>query len=400
MEANGYDEAQQFLFKRTADTVVGSPVEIARTPTELAHTGQYMTQLATVLSTVADGLFILDGAGRVSHANEVGRALFGLPEGVQGWLFSDLLRPLQLRRADEQALDLVGDLLTPLLAGQLGPELRLLISRDERERIICLTGKSTRDDTDQIVGAVLLVRDITEQSRAEQEQDAFLSLIAHEVRSPLTSIKGFAQLATRALEGPGAGSERAMRHLLIIDQQTARLGRLIGDLADVSRLQRGKPFLNPLPFDLVPIVQGTVAHQRVTTPSHEIILTSPDEALIVRADPTRIGQALTNLLTNAAKFSPGDAPITVTLRRQGDAAELHVRDRGIGIAPEEQGRIFERFYRATNSSGGGGLGLGLFLVHQIVARSGGKIAVESAQERGTHFCITLPLARPEDDEDA
>lgn len=352
-------------------------------------------QLTALLAAIGQGAFVIDRAGTLLTANATGRTLLALPDGAIGLPFATFLAPPRVRREGGEHGDIGGALLTPLLGGAASATCTIIVATDAGERQIALDSTPIHHDDGAVAGAVILARDITAQRQAEQERDTFLSLIAHELRSPLTSIKGFAQLAARALDAPGA--ERAKRHLHVIDQQTERIGRLIGDIADVSRLQRGKLTLNPLPFDLVPIVEATVAQQRVVAGSQPLVLILPDAPLIVRADPVRIEQSLTNLLANAAQFSPANSEITVTLERHGDDARLIVRDRGNGVPEAERRQIFERFYRTTN---GGGLGLGLFIVDQIVARSGGTIAVDDAPGGGARFCLALPLARPEEGEGA
>jgi signal transduction histidine kinase len=352
-------------------------------------------QFAALLDAIPDGAIVLDRAGTLDATNPAARQLLALPAEATGLALGDFFAPPRVRYEDGQPCDFTGDILTPILAGAASIERTIVIAAAEGEMRLALKATPISDDDGAVGGAVLLARDVTAQQQAEREKDAFLSLIAHELRSPLTSIKGFAQLAVRALDGLAA--ERARRHLHIIDQQTERIGRLIGDISDVSRLQRGKLTLNPMPFDLVPIVEATVSQQRVTTTSHTITLTLADEPLIVRADPARIELSLANLLANAAHFSPADSEIAVTLERHGDAAHLSVRDWGIGVPPAERRQIFERFYRATNG-GGSGLGLGLFIADQIVARSGGTITVHDAAGGGAHFRLTLPLARPKADE--
>ncbi len=356
----------------------------------------HRNHVTALLAAIAEGAFVVDSTGLLDATNEAGRALLALPADVTGRPLADFLAAPRVRCEDGRPCDFADTLLGPLIGGAKSTERTIAVAMDDGERFVVLVGTPVRDDSGAVVGAVILARDITAHRRSEQEQDAFLSLISHELRSPLTAIKGFAQLASRALDGLGAG--RARRHLHVIDQQTERIGRLIEDISDVSRLRRGKLTLDPMPFDLVPLVEATVAQQRVTTASHPIALTLPAEPLIVRADPARIEQSLNSLLANAARFSPAASEIAVVLERHGDSARLIVRDRGIGVPEAERQQIFGRFYRATNG-GGSGLGLGLFIADQIVARSGGTIAVADAVGGGARFSITLPLARPETNED-
>jgi signal transduction histidine kinase len=248
----------------------------------------------------------------------------------------------------------------------------------------------------QIAELVLIMADVTGQQaieQADQERDAFLSLISHEIKSPLTSIKGFAQLAARVAatgEGPAG---RTAKYLRAIDQQTERIGRLVGNLSDVARLRGGRLLLQPVAFNLVPFIRTLAAQPPIDQQRHQIEVALPRDPLIVHADPARIAQALANLLTNAAKYSPDAERIAVTLDRQDTAAHLAVRDWGIGIPRDEQPLIYGRFYRAANGAahGLGGLGLGLFIANQIITRSGGEIVVESEEGRGSTFHVTLPL---------
>ncbi len=376
---------------------ITAQAEVAHAAATTHAVPPHADQFTALLAAITEGAFVVDGAGALDAANAAGRTLLALPTDATGLPLDDFLTFPRVRYEDGRPCDFTGDILAPILAAGGRTERTITVAVDEGEWLVVLSGTPVRDANGAITGAVILARDITAQRQAEQEKEAFLSLLAHELRSPLTSIKGFAQLAMRALDGPGA--ERARRHLQVIDQQSERIGRLIGDISDVSRLQRGKLALNPMPFDLVPLVEATVAQQRVTSASHTITLALADEPLIVRADPARIEQSLVNLIANATSFSPANSEIAVTLERHGDSAHLSVRDWGIGVPQAERRQIFERFYRATNG-GGKGLGLGLFLVDQIVARSGGTIAVSDAPGGGTRFRLALPLARPEADEDA
>ncbi len=232
----------------------------------------------------------------------------------------------------------------------------------------------------------------------EQDQEAFLSLLTHEIKSPLTSIKGFSQLAMRAIETNDDPLHRTERHLRIIKEQADRIDRLISDLGDLARLQRGQLPFAPMAFALGPIIQSVVDRYRAITSTHQITLTSDPQMLIVRADPQRIQQAVGNLIQNAVKYSPNTTKIAVSLTQQQDAARITVRDWGLGISADAQSHIFERFYRAANGDSGN-LGLGLFIAQQVVQQSGGTLTVESEEGVGSSFHLDLPLAEPDPNED-
>ncbi|HET8629601.1 MAG TPA: PAS domain-containing protein [Thermomicrobiales bacterium] len=351
-------------------------------------------QLEAIIGSMVDGVFILDEEGLVVEANAVGLALLGLSPDAESRRLSDYLAPLAPRLGDGRPLPPDADPLAGVRAGRvLADEELFLTAPDGRERAVSLGGAPVREADGRVGGMVVLLRDISEQKRAEQEKDAFFSLISHEVKSPLTAIKGYAQLAERAV-APGPAGERQSRYLGVVAEQVARIERLVEDLSEVNRLRSGVLRQEPVDFDLAALTRATVERHRVTVDTHRLELEVAAEPLTVHADPARIEQVLANLLTNAVKYSPAADRVWVTLERDGATAHLHVRDAGIGIPRAEQARLFARFYRGSNAAeaGPGGLGLGLFIAHEIVAHSGGRIWVESAEGQGSTFHVMLPLA--------
>lgn len=383
------------LILMVADTT--AHVRARRTVEDLALAAQRRAgQLEAIIGSMIDGVFILDAHGLVQEANEAAMRLLGLPANVRAQRLSEYLLALEPTWADGRSIEPGADLLAGVLAGEELPDVQLLIGpgeRREREQVVSLSAAPVRESGGRISGAVVLVRDISAQKRADQEKDAFLSLISHEVKSPLTSIKGFSQLARRAAE-QGHSGERVVRHLGVIEQQVERISRLVNDLSDAARIQRGALQQEPTNFDLAALARGVVEQQQVITASHHFALEIADEPLVVHADPARLEQVLTNLLTNAVKYSPDAARVFIGLARRDGFALLSVRDEGIGIPRAEQGQLFARFYRAPNavSSGSAGLGLGLFITHELVVRNGGRIWVESEENQGSTFYVTVPLA--------
>jgi PAS domain S-box-containing protein len=251
--------------------------------------------------------------------------------------------------------------------------------------------------------------------QANQRMDEFLSIASHELRTPITAAKANVQIAGRQLdtllrgltsnpqndERVARGIERARTLLERTDRQLDRQDRLVGDLLDVSRIQTGKLDIQPKPADLGAIMRDAVREQRLARPGREITLTLPpgEAPVIVEADADRIGQVVTNYLTNALKYSPERAPVAVRLERDdtecGVAARVAVRDEGPGLPLEQQARVWERFHRAPGieaQSAGVGLGLGLYISKTIIERHGGCVGVESAPGQGSTFWFTLPLA--------
>ncbi|MBI3974639.1 MAG: GAF domain-containing sensor histidine kinase [Chloroflexi bacterium] len=253
-----------------------------------------------------------------------------------------------------------------------------------------------------------LLYEAERQARATAEQavrvrSEFLSLAAHELRTPVTSLRGYVQLLLRQLARGADGTTGATRGaadldaakvhraLQTIDQQSDKLTRLVNQLLDVSRLQQGTLVLERRLTDVTAVVAEGVAATRATT-VHPLVLHAPGPVW-AWIDPLRVEQVVVNLLDNAIKYNVDEGPIEVILEQPTpEVVRLAVRDRGIGIPLEYRQHIFERFYQVDGSRHVGGMGLGLYISRQIVEVQGGHIAVEAPPDGGTCFVITLPTA--------
>jgi PAS domain S-box-containing protein len=265
-------------------------------------------------------------------------------------------------------------------------------------------------------GFVNVVRDMTEQKRAEEQRaklireqaaraeaeamvrarDEFLTVAAHELKTPLTSVLGAVQIAQHHLaRDPEVNLERLARTLALGERQALKLGRLINTLLDVSRIQAGRLHLEVQEVDLVPLVAGVVEAARAQGTEHSLTLHAP-AALWARVDALRLEQVVTNLVDNAIKYSPDGGLIEVELiQPDAETVCLSVRDQGVGIPPSERERVFEQFYRAHGESHLSGMGVGLFVSRQIVQLHGGSIAAESRPGGGTCFIVRLPAGAGE-----
>jgi PAS domain S-box-containing protein len=248
----------------------------------------------------------------------------------------------------------------------------------------------------------------------KERMDEFLGIVSHELRTPLTTIKGNVQLARLRLrsslrEVPADGD--VLRNMLAeiqtmlarAERQVNVQNRLVSDLLDISRLEADKLELRLAPCDLATIVCETVEDQRSATPTRAINLELAEgETAPVIADAERIGQVLSNYLTNALKYSPADRPVDVQLKKEEKLVRVLVRDEGPGLTPSEQERIWERFYQVEGikrqRGSSVGLGLGLHICRAIVKQHQGEVGVESIKGKGSTFWFTLPLA--EEDHDA
>ncbi len=230
-----------------------------------------------------------------------------------------------------------------------------------------------------------------EAQEAIRARDEFLSVAAHELKTPITSLRGFAQVTIRHLQKEGTPDPlRLHRALEVIDLQSEKLTRLVVQLLDVARIQAGRLVLHREQADLSNLVAGVVANAQASTSKHNLILRAPSSAW-ASVDPIRLEQVVTNLVDNAVKYSPGGGDIEVELSiPEPGAVKVSVRDHGIGIPSEIQTRIFERFYQVDDGSYAGGMGLGLYISRHIVDLHGGRIEVECPHGGGTRFVVSLP----------
>lgn len=222
-------------------------------------------------------------------------------------------------------------------------------------------------------------------------RENFLSIATHELRTPVTSIKGYAQLALRAADSDPL---RVRQLLQTLDGQTDRLSRLITQLLDVSRIEAGRLRLEPERTDLGLLVLTLVETAKAHATPHEWEIDVPT-AVFATIDPGRIEQVVSNLLENAVRYSPDGGAISVRLRREDGRVRLDVVDTGIGIPAADVGHIFERFYQAHSDRNYGGMGLGLYISREIVERHGGMISVVSPSGGGAHFTVVLPVQAAE-----
>jgi signal transduction histidine kinase len=231
--------------------------------------------------------------------------------------------------------------------------------------------------------------DIDEQKRLEERKNTFISMASHELKTPITSLRGFTQVLQRRLK-----QQADPQTLLFLDRMDAQLGKLttlIGDLLDVSRMEAGTIAYRETRFDLDGLARETVEDVQAAITTHRLSLEGETHAQ-VRGDRDRLGQALINLLTNAVKYSPQADSVTVRLSADQGWAEVAVCDHGIGIAAEYHERVFEQFYQVADpqESTYPGLGIGLYIARTLIERHGGRMWLESQKGAGSVFHFTLP----------
>jgi two-component system sensor histidine kinase VicK len=247
-------------------------------------------------------------------------------------------------------------------------------------------------ESNGIVGAVLVIRDITALQELDRKKDEFLSVASHELRTPLTTIKGYTQLLAQTVNDLPP-DERAT-YLNAVLGEIDRMMGLISELLDVSRIETNRLQIEKQGIRWLEFVDRRANAFRVQNPARTITfdITEGNE-IVLHVDPDRMRQVIDNLLSNAMKYSPESSPIIVQARVDGNHMLTSVIDRGIGIPSDEIPRLFERFHRARNVSSRyyGGLGLGLYIAKAIVEAHHGSISVISEEGEGAAFTIRLPL---------
>lgn len=227
----------------------------------------------------------------------------------------------------------------------------------------------------------------TEQARTQLQQ--FMSVVAHELRGPLTTILGYSQLLSRKPES--ISRETSAKAVSAIEGEARRMDRLTADLLDASRIGSGHLKLEPEPMDLVRLAVQVADEQQGTTNRHHLVVEAPP-ALEGTWDAGRIHQALSNLVSNAIKYSPEGGEVRVRITREDDEAQVSVTDQGVGLAPEDMPLLFEPFSRAYRQQQVKGTGLGLYVTRGIIDAHGGRIWAESpGPGMGATFAFTLPL---------
>ncbi|NCD69589.1 PAS domain S-box protein [Mucilaginibacter agri] len=255
--------------------------------------------------------------------------------------------------------------------------------------IVC-TGNPQYNEAGKFSGYIGACVDITEQKQLQNQKDEFIGIASHELKTPVTSIKAYAQVLEAMFLK--SGDERKAAMLVKMNNQIDRLTSLIGDLLDVTKIQSGRLQFNDTWFDFNQLLLELVEDLQRTTERHQII---PELQPIgsVYADKDRIGQVLTNLVTNAIKYSPDADKIIVKAKVVDGEVSVCVEDFGIGISHDKKDKVFEQFYRVSGDKQHTfpGLGLGLYISSEIVKREGGRIWVNSVPGQGSTFCFALPI---------
>ena len=344
-------------------------------------------RLAQIVDVLPIGVVLMDATGRVTLENALTRELFQRTDRPAPGLAGQMVGTLS--RADGSPYEL-GDV--PIARSLRGEEVRgelLRYARADGKRFDLLTNSSPlRDASGAIVGAIAAYEDVTAMSEAQRERTAFFAMASHELKTPVTAIRGQIQLALRFAQRGTA--ELVATALSRADDQVQRLTSLIDDLLDAARLDVGRFDVVVASTDLSEVVMASAARLQPMAGARMIRVDLADELVLVPGDARRLGQVLDNLTVNAIRHG-GTGDIVISLKAEAGRAVLRVRDHGPGIAAEERDRIFERFYRtAAARETTPGTGLGLYVSREIARLHGGELSLESTGPRGTVFSVSLP----------
>jgi len=371
----------------------------AATEARLRH---QLDLIETMARTTTEGLCMIDGAGRFTFLNPAAEAILGCPQAeVLGVPLTEILANL------DGPDDGGGLSLTEAVGSEATLRDREGFWPRKGGNSIPIAFSSAPILADGVmVGTVFALRDVTEQRRIDQEmvrraaelvdadrrKDEFLAMLAHELRNPLAPILN----AMRIIDLRGGNDPAQERIREMVEQQVRHMNRLIDDLLDMSRISRGTIQLRKEPTNLGAAIERSVESIRhqVDARSQTLEVKLADDPIWIDADPTRLDQILSNLLTNAAKYTDPNGRIRLSAEQKGGTAEIRVVDNGVGITPDFLPRIFDLFAQADRSldRSQGGLGIGLTLVRDLVQRHGGSISARSeGLGLGSEFVVRLPV---------
>ena len=340
-------------------------------------------KLLTILGGMVEGVVAVDRDQSVVHLNAAARRILGVrTEDCLGRPIWELTRVRPVCDAIEQTL---------AAGAEVTSELQIDVGA--QERVVELHGAPLASGTGGLVGAVLVLHDVTELRRLERVRRDFVANVSHELKTPITAIRG---LIDTIIDDGDMPPETRAQFLLKVQGQSLRLSLLVTDLLTLTRLETADGLLETERVDLRDVVGRSASNFRTAAETRGVALEVdvPANALVVDGDPEALELMLNNLLDNAVKYTGSGGAVRVRLASEGGEGRIDVSDNGIGIAPDHHDRIFERFYRVDQARSRelGGTGLGLSIVKHVCKAHRGTISLESALGVGSTFRVRLPLA--------
>ncbi len=349
-----------------------------------------VSELEAILSSMTEALLVLDREGRITSLNPPAREMFGSFDG--GIVLGQRLDREQWGKWPLGA-KAIAEALSPVLdsvaRGEACRDLEVDVNSDGR-RVLSFSSAKISDAAGVHSGGVVVFRDVTTQRDLARFKDDLLSMASHDLRTPVTVLKGQAQLMQRFLRRGTVDPADFEERVDLIVESTDRLTRMLNLLLDLSRIEAGRLDLARQPMDLVHLTRRVVDNVQALAPNHSIEL-HHDHAVQGIWDSTRLEQVLQNLLTNAVKYSPDGGTVVVRVEATARTASVSVTDYGLGIPQDDLPHLFERFYRVQRTNSLEGNGLGLYICQAIVSAHGGTLRAESpGPGLGSTFTLSLP----------
>jgi PAS domain S-box-containing protein len=380
LRGGAYDFVQKPIDRDYFVASLERAIQLRRLDRQVEQQRLALEQHARVLEHVDDGVFLVDDAGLIQHWNPAAQALTGVDADEA------------LGRRAEDALP-GWEAVAPLIpvAATPGPgsvEAKVVpLELEGRELWLSVSGVTFSE------GIVYAFRSLTEERALDELKGEFIATVSHELRTPLAAIYGSAQTLLREdIEIDEMGQKRLLD---VIAQESERLSRIAGDILFANKLDSGQFVLAEKTVDLRALAREVVDEMRACFASRDdtsIDLLVPDALDSLVGDPDKLRQVLINLIDNAVKYSPGGGRVEVSVEGRDGGVRIAVQDKGIGIAPLEQRRIFGKFYRVDPELAGGvgGTGLGLYICRELVRRMEGRLSVRSEEGKGSTFIVELP----------
>jgi PAS domain S-box-containing protein len=351
--------------------------------TSFKEMGEEKKQTEEVVHSMAEGVIMVNKKGEIMLMNPAAERLLGVKkeDKIGRSVLSDL-KEEQLVSLVQQPAD-----------GEKSKEVVIQSKNDQVRKVLLASNAVIESEDGKTVGFVSVISDVTKQKELEALKNEFLANVSHDLRTPITCIRGALQLLCDPTANTLTPNQEKFAKLALSNVE--RLSRLINDLLDLSKLESKKFTMRPAPFRIDELIQSLVNEFGAWSKTKGItIQTELEKPLEIEADQDRISQVLTNLIGNALKFTPSGKTITVIARRAADLqkVEIGVRDTGPGIAEKDYQKLFEKFSRIESQAmqGVSGTGLGLTIAKEIVELHGGKIWVKSQEGEGSYFAFELP----------
>lgn len=358
-----------------------------------------------ILQGMGEGLIATDEHGRVLLINHIGAEYLRI-ENIKSAIGKPLQDIYQLFDADavdnsKPIADKDRPIFVAISTGEQVNNVLAFYKSDGTKALLDITATPIKLDG-KVVGAISILRDVTKEKEIDRMKTEFISLASHQLRTPLSAIKWFTEMLISGDAGELTPDQQEFAKN--IDESTTRMIALVNALLNISRIESGRIMIDPKPTDLRELVSGIVNDLKGKTEEKKqtLIISVHDDLPKINLDPRLIGQVYLNLLTNAVKYTQEGGEISVFISRKDDQIISQVTDNGYGIPKEQQGHIFQKFFRAANAVKveTDGTGLGLYLIKSVVESSGGKIWFESEEGKGTTFWFSIPVSgmKPKDGE--